>query len=116
MSVTVRPVDSAISISGSATVNLTAPTTGSYAGILFYTDRSVTDSHTNSINGNSSSSFQGTMYFPTTPLNFGGSGSTAAYTILVAKDVSFTGGATLNNNYTSLPNGISPIRTEVMAE
>jgi hypothetical protein len=107
---------SAISISGSATANLTAPNTGTYAGILFFTDRSVTDSHTNSINGNSSSSFQGTMYFPTTPLNFGGSGSTAAYTILVAKDVSFTGGATLNNNYASLPNGISPIKTEVMAE
>ncbi len=107
---------SPINLDGSATIILTAPTTGGYAGILFFDDRSISSAQTNTINGNSSSTFQGALYFPATTLSFGGSGSTAAYTILVAKDVIFTGGATFSNNYSSLPSGLSPIKTEGVAE
>jgi hypothetical protein len=50
----------------------------------------------------------GTLYFPTTALTFMG-GSSSAYTIIVADTVNFSGGATLNNNYSSLPGG-SPVK------
>jgi hypothetical protein len=36
-------------------------------------------------------------------------GSSSAYTIIVADTVNFSGGATLNNNYSSLPGG-SPVK------
>jgi hypothetical protein len=50
----------------------------------------------------------GTLYFPTTALTFMG-GSASAYTIIVADTVNFSGGATLNNNYSALPGG-SPVK------
>jgi Flp pilus assembly protein TadG len=100
----------AISISGGTTVNLSAPTTGGLAGILFFQDRSIVSGTPNSISGGSSTVLTGTLYFPTTPLNYsGGSSATGAYTIIVAKTVNFSGGSTINADYSSLPGG-SPVK------
>lgn len=91
------------------TVTLTAPTTGTYAGILLYQDPTVVSAAVNNFAGGASLTLTGTLYFPTTGVDFS-NGASAAYTIIVADNVTFTGGATLNNNYSSLPGGTSPIK------
>lgn len=63
----------------------------------------------NNFAGGASLTLTGTLYFPTTGVDFS-NGASAAYTIIVADNVTFTGGATLNNNYSSLPGGTSPIK------
>ena len=47
-----------VSINGGATLNLTAPDTGTYAGVIMYQDRRA-DFGTSNINGNSSTFFHG---------------------------------------------------------
>jgi hypothetical protein len=64
-----------------------------------------------SLAGGTNATLTGALYFPTTALAFS-NGASAAYTIIVADSVSFTGGVTLNNNYSSLPGG-SPIKGSV---
>lgn len=93
------------------TETLTAPTTGSYAGILLFQDPTVVSGAVNSFAGGTSANLTGALYFPTTALSFS-NGASAAYTIIVADSISFTGGVTLNNNYSSLPGG-SPIKGSV---
>jgi hypothetical protein len=104
-----------ISIANGVTATFTAPTTGSLSGILFFQDRSVPiGSAASTFAGGTSLALTGALYFPTTQLNYS-NGASAAYTILVADTLTFTGGATLNNNYTSLANG-SPISAERLTE
>ena len=92
----------AISFNNGTTETFTAPTTGSYAGILFFQDPTVVGGAASSFAGGTSANLTGALYFPTTALSFS-NGASAAYTIIVADSVSFTGGVTLNNNYSSLP-------------
>jgi hypothetical protein len=89
-------------------VNLVAPTTGSLAGILFFQDRSIVGGAASNLSGGASATLQGALYFSTTALTYSG-GASAAYTVVVAKTVTFSGGVTLNNNFSSLPGG-SPIK------
>lgn len=97
-----------IALAGGTTVTFSAPTTGSLAGILFFQDSSVGAAAASSISNGASAILNGTLYFPTTALAFSG-GSSSAYTIIVADTVNFSNGATLNNNYSSLPGG-SPVK------
>ena len=90
---------------------LTAPTTGTYAGILMFQDPTVVGGAASTFAGGTNANLTGTLYFPTTALSFS-NGASAAYTIIVADSVNFTGGVTLNNNYSSLPGG-SPIKGSV---
>jgi len=98
-----------INFSNGTTETFTAPTSGTYAGILFFQDPTVSGGAASSFAGGTSANLSGTLYFPTTALSFS-NGASAAYTIIVADSVSFTGGVTLNNNYSSLPGGVSPIK------
>jgi hypothetical protein len=90
---------------------LTAPTTGTYAGILLFEDPTVVGGAASSLAGGTSGTLTGAIYLPTTALSFS-NGASAAYTIIVADSVSFTGGVTVNNNYSSLPGG-SPIKGSI---
>jgi len=98
----------AISLSGGATVQLSAPTSGPLAGMLFFQDRGVTGGAGSTITGGATSFFEGALYFPTTALLYSG-GATTDYTILVARQLTFTGGTLLNSNYTSLASG-TPVK------
>lgn len=62
-----------ISWNGSATLNLDAPDDGEYANMLIYQDPSNTSMAT--INGNSGSSFTGTMFIPSAEVQINGTGS-----------------------------------------
>ncbi len=99
----------AVNLSGGTTVILAAPTTDSYAGILFYQDRSISSGTASSFSGGTGAVLQGAVYFPTTSLTYSGGSTSAAYTVLVAKAITFSGGTTLNSDYSSLPAG-SPVK------
>jgi hypothetical protein len=103
-----------VTLNGSQTFQLTAQTTGNYAGILFFQDRSDTSNAT--VNGSATSNFTGALYFPATQLTYNGSGPLSAYTILVANTILLNGSSTINDNYTSLPGGVSPIANAVLVE
>ncbi len=95
-----------ISYSGGANTVLTAPTTGSYAGVLFFQDRNVSSTANNSITGGVDAKFEGILYFPTTPLIFaGGAQGNAAYTVIIADTVKVSGDTKLTNDYSALPSG-----------
>jgi Flp pilus assembly protein TadG len=90
--------------SGSA--NLAAPTSGAYEGVLFFQDANDTNDPTFAV----ASTFTGAYYFPNADLSFAVDlGARAAYTILVAQHIGFTGTTfTIKNDYSSLSDG-SPI-------
>jgi hypothetical protein len=98
-----------INFANGTTETFTAPTSGTYAGILMFQDPTVAGGAASSFAGGTNATLTGTLYFPTTALSFS-NGASAAYTIIVADSVSFTGGVTINNNYASLPGGVSPIK------
>jgi hypothetical protein len=106
----------AITLGGSATMNLSAPTSGPLVGILFFQDRSIPSTGAGStITANSSSTFDGAIYFATTALSFGGNSSTSGYSIVVANQLTVSGNASIGSNYSSLTGG-SPIKGTVLAE
>jgi len=87
-----------ISLNGNATINMTAPDTGAYKGILFYQDRRAASDNNVTINGDSSSKFQGAFYFPKADLTFNGNaGLNTNCMQIVAKDVKFTGNSAISN-------------------
>ena len=95
-------------------VNLTAPTSGIYSGILFFQDPRNTTQATLLGKSAWNTVLQGVYYFPTAKVLDTYSGS-AAYNFLVAYDIGFlksssggTGLSTFASNYSSLTNG-SPV-------
>ena len=105
-----------VSISGGTIGTLSAPTSGPMEAMLFFQDRAIRSSQTNTISGGSTLNLAGAVYFLTTPLNFSGNSSgDAAYTILVASLITFTGASRLNADYGSLQNG-DPITRVALAE
>jgi Flp pilus assembly protein TadG len=110
-----QPID----LAGNETAQFSAPTSGALEGILFFQDRSVAYSSSNgsTVVGNSSSTFDGVVYFPTTSVTYVGNSSSQGYTFLIGDKVTVSGNAsiTLGNNYSSLANG-SPIKTSALYE
>jgi hypothetical protein len=105
----------AITLNGNSQANFSAPTAGSLAGILFFQDRAVSSGSGSTINGNSSSTFDGAIYFATTTVTFNGNSSANGYSIVVANQLVLNGNSRLGSNYTSLTNG-SPIKGTILAE
>lgn len=107
-----------IDLTGNETANFSAPTSGPLEGILFFQDRSVSAGSAGStVTGNSSSTFDGVVYFPTTALKYTGNSAGSGYTFLIADTITITGNAsmTLGNNYSALSNG-SPIKSSALYE
>lgn len=107
-----------ISIYGSPTGSLVAPTSGPLAGILFFQDRSVAYSPSNGsvINGLGGAVYTGTFYFPTTALTYNGAKALDPYELMIAWRLTFTGNTTIENNYSTLSNGASPIANATLVE
>jgi hypothetical protein len=105
-----------ITLNGNTTVNFSAPTSGSLAGILIFQDRAIpTTGASSTITGNASSTFDGALYFPTTSVSFKGNSSASGYSIVVANLLTLSGNASLGSNYSSLTGG-SPIKGTVLTE
>ena len=107
-----------IDLTGNETANLSAPTSGTFEGFLFFQDPSLpVGSAGITVVGNSSSTFDGVIYSPTTAITYVGNSSGSGYTILIGYTISTTGNSTftIGNNYSSLANG-SPIKSSALYE
>ncbi len=83
-----------IVITGNSTVNLSAPTSGTYSGMLIFQDRSITSASDNIINGNTNPGLTGSLYFPTSPLKINGGSAPTPFTgKVIARTITITGGA-----------------------
>ena len=96
----------------SATLNLSAPTSGTYNGVLFA--QSSTDPNTAVINGTAGSTLQGFFYFPDSTVLLGSS-FTNIYTGFVVQSL-IVGGTVSFNSYNSLPGTTSPITAATLVE
>lgn len=84
-----------IKVNGNAQLNLSAPTSGSTQGILFFGDRQGNGDAT--FNGNGSSTFVGAFYLPGQSLNFSGNTSVdVSCTRMVARTMRWTGTGTVD--------------------
>jgi hypothetical protein len=105
-----------INLAATSNVSLTAPTSGTYAGILIFEDRSVSGHPVESFGGGSTSKFEGTIYEPNSNITFTGNATlNAAYTILIANQISMVGTSNVQNNYSSLIGG-TPIKEVGLVE
>ena len=85
-----------VRISGGATVNFSAPTSGPYKGVLFFSTRSApyVNPANNVARGSSSSTFNGALYFPTEHIDWAGNpAGTTEWTLVIAQTVNISGGA-----------------------
>ena len=86
-----------ISMHAGAVINLAAPKSGTYEGVLFYQDRRAPFAQS-TINGNSASNIEGGIYFPSQELTFNGNTGMQTRCIqLVAKRLVFTGNSSVVN-------------------
>jgi hypothetical protein len=96
-----------VRMNGNAEVNLSAPTSGPYAGILFYGDRTVTGL-TNEFNGTAASGLTGALYFPSQAVsylgNFSGQGGC---TQVVARTIVWSGSTSVAMDCSAL--GLSTV-------
>jgi hypothetical protein len=81
---------------------LTAPTTGSTAGLAFFQDRNAPQGSANNFSGGTGQNITGAIYFPNEGISYTGSTSTsgAKCTQLIALTLSFSGSSTFNSNCT----------------
>ncbi len=102
-----------LTINGTVTVNLSAPTSGDYKGYLFFFDPqgfagAIPNGSEVKLNGTSSSSFVGTIYAPTRAVTLTGTGNTETYhSQVIGYNVTLGGNADLGLNYTASENAES---------
>lgn len=106
------PQGGSVSISGGGVLNLAAPTSGTYNGILFYEDRN--DTQAGLITGGSNSTLEGILYFPHAALALNGGSSSQVYASVIAGSLSFSGGTTLKNY--AIINPSTPLNSPRLAE
>jgi hypothetical protein len=85
-------------IGNGANVTLSAPTTGTHAGIVFFGDRGAPTTTTNNFQGGSTVNLTGALYFPTQRVVYSnGSTTNSICTQIIAWRISFSGGVSINN-------------------
>jgi hypothetical protein len=102
-----------ISISANASVTLSAPTSGIYAGVLFFQDR--TSSVAATISGGANSSLTGTFYFPAALLTVSGSGAfTNGGSQYISYDLNIQGTGSVNIDWE--PDKVARVRLITIVE
>lgn len=90
-----------LQINGTSTLQLTAPTTGTYNKMLFIQSANATSANNNTVNGTNTSFYDGAMYFPKGEVIFTGtSGATTKCAMVVGFHIAFSGNTNLQNNTT----------------
>jgi hypothetical protein len=93
--------------SGNDTVQFTAPSSGPYAGILFYQDPN--DTVGPSVGGNTGTFYDGILYFPKAQITFFGNNTSIATGIVVADAFALSGHPTVTlNGAAGIPGGLPP--------
>ncbi|MDX8454687.1 pilus assembly protein TadG-related protein [Mesorhizobium sp. VK9D] len=91
-----------VGMNGNATVTLSAPTSGTYSGVLFYGDRTGTAAQS-TFNGTADSLLTGAIYFPRQQVSYLGNFSgTGGCTQVVADTIQWSGSTTIKQDCTSL--------------
>jgi hypothetical protein len=79
---------------GNDLITLSAPTTGTYAGILMYQDPADTTGP--SLGGNTGSFYTGVLYFPSSRVTFFGNSTGTSVGIVIADSFAMSGHPTVN--------------------
>ena len=89
-----------VDISGGSTVNITAPTSGTYRGIAFFQDRNAPGGGSpNAFNGGSTMEIKGAIYIPKQEIQYnGGNTSSGGCTKMVAFTIEFTGNSDVDSD------------------
>jgi putative Flp pilus-assembly TadE/G-like protein len=109
-----------VRIASNLSISLSAPTSGTYAGILFFSqflDRSHTSTSTSDesrFGGGNNETLTGALYFPGTNVRYAGNPTATVSSLVIAWQVQFDGTAQLNNHL--LLGGGSPIQTAALSE
>ena len=88
-----------VDINGGATMNLNAPSGGTYSGLLFYQDpiAANTSSNNSKLNGGANVQLTGALYFPSNHVTVNGDlAGSSECTLVVADTVTFSGSSALN--------------------
>lgn len=99
-----------LNLSGGAEINLAAPTTGPYQGLIFIQDADNPPGDTNKLAGHTNVRLVGVAYFPTQKLDVVGNGDfgiTSPYMAFVADKLQFTGNGKLHLNLDAVAAGYS---------
>ncbi len=99
----------AIDINNDATLNITAPTSGDYAGLAFFGLRDATASVLQKFSNNTILNIQGAVYFPNQILEFDNNGATTAQgcTHVIGRMVQMMNNVELKNDCEST--GVKPL-------
>jgi hypothetical protein len=95
----------AVSITGNPVVTLSAPTSGTYEGIVFFQDRTYSTAAT--IANSSTGNITGSYYFPDANFSFTGNVDTPTYAAFIAKTITIAGSSTLKNDSTGSYTGLA---------
>lgn len=95
-----------LTIANGVSVTFSAQTSGIYQGVLFFQDRSITSASNATFAGGAAMNLTSSLYFPTTYVSFSNGVSGADTTAIVAKQVSFVGGADIKYDPTGLLTGL----------
>lgn len=91
------------SIGSNATVDLTAPTSGTTQGIVMYGDRNMPAGTAFNLTGGGTQNFGGAIYLPKADLSFGGgNGTSTSCTKIISDTLTFTGTSNLQVNCSAL--------------
>jgi len=102
-------------VTGSGGMNLTAPTSGTYSGVLFFQSR--TDSSSFSLTGSGGDKIQGILYAPDSALSLTGSGSLSVALDMITDSLSVTGSGTITDaNYAVTVNSNSVLSRLALVE
>ena len=93
--------DSTIKVGGQGTVDLHAPTSDNYAGLLFFGDPDADPATQHTVTGNGDMLYHGFMYFRSAVLkvNGNGNGASSTYVGAVAREIRFGGNGEMVFNY-----------------
>ena len=95
-------------LSGGNSTSLSAPTSGTYKGVLFFDDRTISSSGQNSITGGTGANLSGTIYMPSQQLVFSGVSTSCALTVaIIAGTFTVSGSSYLAGDTTGNLTGLS---------
>jgi Flp pilus assembly protein TadG len=104
-------------IGSNASVTLTAPTSGTYQGIVMYGDRKMPVGTAFSLEGGGTQNFGGAIDLPKAALKFsGGNGTTTSCTQIIADTITFTGSSNVQVNCAALGTIGIGVQTAQLAE
>jgi Flp pilus assembly protein TadG len=105
--------DATIQTNGTPTINLSAPSSGTYQGILMWQDKNDTNvgpaPNGPTLGGNSGTQYNGILYFPSDQLTFYGNNVSYSVGVVVSDSLALSGNPTVTfDGAAGVPGGLPP--------